>query len=483
MQFLLFAVILMEGYIVLASELLAIRLVLPWIGTGTDVISIIIAAVLLPLAFGYHFGGTFRKRCREKGLGHMSVRRKLLSNVTRSTLILCVGLSYILLEVFFGALNNLGIEQRLLQLAIYCAVFLVYPVFLLGQTIPLVSHYFSSSALSEMTGKMLSFSTLGSFLGSVFSSVVLMAVVGVHYTAVFVIFLLCVLIFLLAKKRQIAYMATAAGAFVFMLAANSGEQMRSLGIVSNNGYNTVQVFNSSKDEETRLMLLNNNLSSSYKTGEGSIFNYAKLVRKYYLEPIAKAEPKKQILVLGAAGFTLGDFDDHNDYLFVDVDPALQKAAEDHLLLHKLGANKKFAVIDARAYVHQAAERGELYDMIVLDTFKAGFAMPEHLLTREYFQDVKAALKPGGFMIMNSIASAHFEDDYTRRMDNTLRSVFPHLTRTVMPGSGEEFNGWEKTRLGRGMYISNVIYIYRNDPAGDKDMAIYTDDKNTYFLDK
>jgi len=483
MQFLLFVVILLEGYIVLATELLAIRLVLPWIGTGTDVISIIIAAVLLPLAFGYHFGGTFRKRCRAKGLGHMSVRRKLLSNVTRSTLILCVGLSYIFLELFFGALSSLGIEQRLLQLTIYAAVFLVYPVFMLGQTIPLVSHYFSSRALSEMTGKMLSFSTLGSFLGSVFSSVVLMAVVGVHYTAVFVIFLLCVLIFLLAKKHQFAYMGVAAGAFVFMLVTNSGAQMRSLDIVSNNGYNTVQVRTSVADEDTRLMTLNNNLSSSYKTGEGSVFNYAKLIRKHYLEPIAKAEPKKQVLVLGAAGFTLGDFDDHNDYLFVDVDPALKKTAEDYLLQHKLGDNKKFAVIDARAYVHQAAARGTLYDMIVLDTFKAGFAMPEHLLTREYFIDVKKALKPGGFMIMNSIASAHFDDGYTRRLDNTLRSVFPHLMRTVMQGGGDDFNGWEETRLGRGLYTTNVIYIYRNNPEGDHDMAIYTDDKNTYFLDK
>lgn len=483
MKFLLFAVILLEGYVVLASELLAIRLVLPWIGTGTDVIAIIIAAVLLPLALGYHFGGTFRKRCREKGLGYVSVRRKLLSNVIRSTLILCIGLSYILLEVFFGVLNTLGIEQRLLQLTIYVSIFLVYPVFLLGQTIPLVSHYFSSSTLSEMTGKMLCFSTLGSFLGSVFSTVVLMAVIGVHYTAAFIIFVLAVLIFLLVKKKQFTHMATAVGAVVFMFAANSGDQMRSLDIVSNNGYNTVQVQTSAKDKDTRMMLLNNNLSSSYKTGEGSIFNYAKLIRKHYLQPIAGAEPKKKILVLGAAGFTLGDFDTHNDYVFVDVDPDLQKAAEDHLLQHKLAENKKFAVIDARAYVHQAAKRGDLYDLIVLDTFKAGFAMPEHLLTREYFQDVKAALKPGGFMIMNSIASAHFEDDYTRRMDNTLRSVFPHLTRMVMPGTDEEFNAWEPTKVGRGMYLTNVIYIYRHDLEGDGDMKIYTDNKNTYFLDK
>lgn len=483
MKFLLFAVILLEGYVVLASELLAIRLVLPWIGTGTDVIAIIIAAVLLPLALGYHFGGTFRKRCREKGLGYVSVRRKLLSNVIRSTLILCIGLSYILLEVFFDTLNMLGIEQRLLQLTIYVSIFLVYPVFLLGQTIPLVSHYFSSSTLSEMTGKMLCFSTLGSFLGSVFSTVVLMAVIGVHYTAAFIIFVLAVLIFLLVKKNQFTYMATAVGAVVFMFAANSGDQMRSLGIVSNNGYNTVQVRNYAKDEEARLMMLNNNLSSSYKPGEGSIFNYAKLIDKHYLKPIAQAEPKKRILVLGAAGFTIGAFDNHNDYVFVDVDPDLQKAAEDHLLQHKLEENKKFAVIDARAYVHQAAKRGDLYDMIVMDTFKAGYAMPEHLLTREYFLDVKAALKPGGFMIMNAIASAHFEDAYTRRLDNTLRSVFPHLVRTVMLGLGEDYSGWDSTKVGRGIYKTNAIYIYRNNPDGDKDMAIYTDDKNTYFLDK
>jgi len=54
---LLFFIIFLEGYIVLSAELLAIRQTLPFVGSGTDTVSIIIAAVLMPLAFGSILGG------------------------------------------------------------------------------------------------------------------------------------------------------------------------------------------------------------------------------------------------------------------------------------------------------------------------------------------------------------------------------------------------------------------------------------------
>lgn len=56
----LFTIIVLEGYVVLSSELLAIRQTIPFAGSGTDTISIIIAAVLMPLAFGYYAAGRFR---------------------------------------------------------------------------------------------------------------------------------------------------------------------------------------------------------------------------------------------------------------------------------------------------------------------------------------------------------------------------------------------------------------------------------------
>ena len=76
----LFIVIFLEGYIVLASEILAIRQVTSYVGSGADTVSIIIAAVLMPLAFGYYVGGNFKPTFNKKGQW-ISIRRKLIRNV------------------------------------------------------------------------------------------------------------------------------------------------------------------------------------------------------------------------------------------------------------------------------------------------------------------------------------------------------------------------------------------------------------------
>jgi len=60
--FFLFFIIFLEGYVVLSAELIAIRLTVPFVGSGTDTVSIIIAAVLMPLAVGYYVGGQYKKR-------------------------------------------------------------------------------------------------------------------------------------------------------------------------------------------------------------------------------------------------------------------------------------------------------------------------------------------------------------------------------------------------------------------------------------
>ena len=60
----LFAVILLEGFVVLAFELLAIRQLIPFVGSSTDVVAIVIGAVLMPLSFGYYSGGDFKMKRR-----------------------------------------------------------------------------------------------------------------------------------------------------------------------------------------------------------------------------------------------------------------------------------------------------------------------------------------------------------------------------------------------------------------------------------
>ena len=242
---LLFIVILIEGYVVLASELLAIRQLIPFVGSGTETVSIIISAVLLPLAVGYHVGGRAFKQHYIKSSAsnrkYASVRQLLMKNILSSVAILFLGLSYIFIEIFFGVLEYAGIHNRLMQTALYSLLFLVFPVFLLGQTVPLISHYFPRRRLSEITGKMLFFSTTGSFLGSVFSTIVLMTTIGVHNTVIVTLGLLCFLALILARRVLSFETIFVVIAFIAIYAVNNNHTMSTLGIVSNNAYNMVSI--------------------------------------------------------------------------------------------------------------------------------------------------------------------------------------------------------------------------------------------------
>src|SRR3954463_13534314 len=109
----LLAAIALEGYVVLAVELLAIRQLTPYVGNATDTVAIVIAAVLLPLAFGYEAGG-------RSGLGaggEFGVRRRPAPNPLIAPLILA--LSPPPLVAFFEAVEALGVTQRLVQTAFY----------------------------------------------------------------------------------------------------------------------------------------------------------------------------------------------------------------------------------------------------------------------------------------------------------------------------------------------------------------------------
>jgi hypothetical protein len=132
---LLLSAIAIEGYTVLAVELLAIRQLTPYVRNATDTVAIVIAAVLLPLALGYEAGG----RASFAPGDETGVRRQLTRNLLIAAFLLSLGLSHPFLPAFFQILDSLGIAHRLVQAAVHTSLFLVYPVYLLAQTIPLVA--------------------------------------------------------------------------------------------------------------------------------------------------------------------------------------------------------------------------------------------------------------------------------------------------------------------------------------------------------
>lgn len=462
----LFAIIMIEGYIVLSSELLAIRVTIPFIGSGTDMISIIIAAVLFPLSFGYYFGGQFKPHINRFGRW-VGVRHRLTTNIFWAAAILLIGISYYPVELFFTFLLDQGMTNRVVLASLYAGLFLVIPVFLLGQTIPLASNYFSKEKLSQITGKILFFSTIGSFLGATFATLVLMATIGVHHTAALNFVLLTGLFFFLGRHRHKTLWAAMFAIMALGIGFNSQIVMSQLHVVNNNQYNVIKIYKSATSD-ARVMSLNGNSDSKYDPTTKKKFEYIMYIENEFIYARPSDAPPLNVLVIGAGGFSIGADDDYNAYHYVDIDPDLQKIAEEHFLGKKLADNQTFHPVAAESFIIEGKDQ---YDLIILDAFQGGLTIPENLITQEFFGRLKKRLKDGGIVVSNFTLTPSFSNAFDRNLDATFRSVFP-LTRTQIIG---QYDGWNKSRL------RNVLYIYHQH-KDEFERSIYTDDKNTSYYD-
>ncbi len=463
----LMVIIFLEGYVVLSSELLAIRLTLPFIGSGTDTVSVIIAAVLMPLAFGYQAGGKFKPVII--GGKRFGVRDKLIFNILVASVFLLIGLSYPILAVFFSIMTEMGFSHRLLMVSLYSVLFIVTPVYLLGQTIPLCSHYFSKHRLSQATGKILFFSTMGSFMGAVFSTLVLMSLLGVNYTVMLNFIILTALVLMLSKHKmseKVIFSFAVLGSAIYI---NSPMMMDHLHVVENNMYNTIAVYED--DDGARHLVQNNSFSSKYGD-DGSKHEYVEFLEDVLIAPIMEARTPKDFLIIGAGAFTFGFREAKHNYDYIDIDKSLRTVSEEYILKDKLQENQHFFPVEARAYL---AGTKKQYDAILLDAYLGDKTIPEYLVTREFFQQVRDHLKPGGVVAANFIISPNFSSTFSHKIDNTFRSVFPTVARHVM---GERYDVWNEDFNK----IDNVIYLYKDFPKISTP-GIYTDNKNTIFYDK
>lgn len=465
----LFSLIIIEGYIVLSTELLTIRETIPYVGSGTDTLSIIIASILIPLAFGYHAGGTYKTRKNKK-----KIRSKLISNMCIAATFLFLGLSYLFMLEFFVLLSKIGIENNLIQIALFCTIFIATPTYLLGQSAPLIAHFFRNKNLPKTTGHILFFSTTGSFLGALLSTLVLMPFVGVHHTLTLNFVLMAISVIILSKDikaRPVIYMTLLT---LTAMALNSNSLLTLIfpNIRINNQYNMVQAGPISDDR--RIMRINFNPSSSYSDNKEK-FYYINIAEKIAIEPILSSTPPRDILVLGAGGCTFGHDDTNNKYTYVDIDKDLKDIAEKHLLQEPIGKNKTFIAKPVRAFLHTSPQK---FDLIYLDTFLGKGSIPEHLVTHEFFEQIKTRLSENGILMINTVATANFDSTFSQTLDNTIRSVFPYISRTSIGG---HYNLWQKEGTSERQ-LSNLLYIYRhkNDYPTK---SIYTDNKNTMLYDK
>jgi len=92
---------------------------------------------------------------------------------------------------------------------------------------------------------------------------------------------------------------------------------------------------------------------------------------------------------------------------VEIDPAVEEIAEEFFNFVP-GPNTENFISDGRVFVKRAALRGEQYDLIMLDAFEADY-IPEHMLTREFLEEVKSIMTPDGVLVANTFSRSALYD--------------------------------------------------------------------------
>lgn len=134
-----------------------------------------------------------------------------------------------------------------------------------------------------------------------------------------------------------------------------------------------------------------------------VFNYTKLV----FSSLLLIDDPKKVLIIGLGGGTLSNTISE---LYpkaiienIEIDPAVIKVARDYFNF-KESTKVTAKVQDGRIFIKRAALKKQQFDWIILDAFNGDY-IPEHLLTKEFFEELKSVLASDGVIAANTFSSS------------------------------------------------------------------------------
>lgn len=435
-------IIFIEGFCSLGAEIVALRRLVPHVGSAIVVTAPTIGFFLLALALGYAAGGKVTK-------GHLA---RVTRNFLLSGVIIGVGLAGPVVNALFAQLQPVWLAYLVFIGGVLCPI-----AWLLGQTVPILSNLMKHDHVGQASGAALYWSTLGSFLGSVSLSVIVMQFFGVSTAVLACTFGLLAGALLLQPRplgRTMLPVAVGIGVIVVNLAPIAA---------ADTAYADYQVMplDSVGHVRARMFMSNNSLSSQIDDSTPpKVHPYISHIRRTLLEDLGFRG--REILVLGAGGFTLSQQEPLNRYTYVDIDPTIRQIAEDHFLRGPVQG--EFVAKDARQYV---LETSRWFDAVVVDVFSDRAAIPSHLVTREFWKATQRTLKVDGVLLANLILDSRLTSPYARHLLDTMESVYGRCSTEV---------------LRKGQALSNVIAVChaggRPSPRG-----IYSDERNRVDFEK
>ena len=411
------------GASIMAIEIVASRILAPFLGNSIVVWSSLIGVILMALSYGYLQGGVLADR--NPSVANLS---GILAAAAVLTACIAVGKNACLTGV--SHIPDIRVSAILAEVVLFAPVSFV---------LAMVSPYVVRLKVKEMgstgatVGRLYALSTLGSIVGTFGAGFYLLAVIG----STAILFCICGILFLASFLLSITAFRTARIAAVGITALClyltprtsvpfiAGKHV----FETDSHYNHWLVYEASDTGTKRPIrsLVTDRFArqSSVFTDGGNdlVLEYLRYFRMgNHFHPDAR-----RTLLLGGGAFTyVGDFFRRNPGQSLDVvelDPALPGIAGRYFGLTPHTGLRVFTE-DARVYLNRCTQQ---YDIVYLDTFGSAVAVPHYLTTEETAHRIYDSLSPDGVVMLNLVSAidGHW-GQFFRAEFATYRKVFPHV---------------------------------------------------------
>lgn len=449
------------GAALMGLEMVAARVLAPYLGNSIHVWGAVISVVMIALSIGYALGGQLADR--------FGAARSLPPVIAAAGLFTAV--APMVAEVVLRPAAELG--PRAGSLVATTAIYFV-PALLLAMVSPLGVRLAARAGMGHLgrsTGNLYAVSTAGSIAGTLVTSFWLIPALSLEPLVVWTgIALVAVALLALSLKPEapaaddaspratrlankvvpatlaLALVGTALGGYVLWRVTpvpTRNEQGESILFRADTQYHRITV---TEGDGARHLRFDRSHQSAISLDDP----YESRIRypDYMHLAMALKPHAERVLVLGLGGgaITKRFWRDYPGVTVdsVEIDPVVVDVARKYFWLPEDERSRVF-VEDARRYV-QATD--QTYDIVIVDAYYSD-ALPFHLTTEEFLREVKAVLAPDGVIAYNVISSAEGEgSDLFRSMYRTAQGVWDNIW--VFPiGIGSD---------GAAEYRRNIIVL-------------------------
>jgi spermidine synthase len=413
------ALVFVTSAAVLVLEILAGRLLAPYVGVTLETFTAIIGTILAGIALGSWLGGRAADR--------MEPRRLL------APLIVVGGaLSFASIPVIDGLGSGLRGAGPAVVVTM-CLLGFFAPAAVLSAVTPVVIkiQLTSLDETGRTVGRLSAISTVGAIVGTFVTGFMLVAALPTRPTIRIVAGGLVVLGFAVAAwlgSRRVLTAGVAGAVLVaglFSFAAADPCEHES-------AYFCARVDVDPERASGRLLWLDT-LRHSYVDLDDPThleFSYTQVLADV-VESVAPPGEPLDVVHVGGGGFTmprwLAAVRPGSTSVVLELDPRLVVLAETELGFDPVATSTTSRTGDAR--VTLAALPRDAADVVIGDAF-GGVSVPWHLTTREVAEQVKARLRAGGTYALNLID--YGPRDFARAQTATLQAVFEHVALLAPP---------------------------------------------------